>query len=207
MALMEADLGITSMAMDGGNNSRYAADDQLLVKFYHHPTLNQAKSDDAGRPVYEEIVFIEIRIPGDKDSVVIRKATDMDIDRFPEHYRKFKARDTEDHIEGTLLDEWPGITRSQCEDLKFFNIRTVEQLASLNDSSAQNVMGAQILKSRAVAYLEDADANAAKQALAAQKQENEELRGLIAELSAKIDAQAEEPAPKKRGRPKKVAEE
>ena len=207
MALMEADMGITNMAMDAGSNNRFQGDETLLVKFFSHPKLNQAKSADEGRPIYEEQPYIQIMQPGNKDSIIQRPATDMDKNRFAEHFRKFQARETEEHIEGTLLENWPQITRSQVEELRFFNVRTVEQLVNMSDSNGQGLMGIGLLKQKAQAYLEDSDANAAKQALADQKAENEELRGLIAELSAKMDAQSEEPAPKRRGRPKKAVEE
>jgi len=207
MALMEADMGVTSMAMDSGANNRYQGDEVLLVKFFNHPKLNQTRSAEEGRPIYEEVPYIQIMQPGNKDSIIQRPATARDKDRFVEHYRRFEARSTEEHIEGTLLENWPQVTRSQVEELKFFNVRTVEQLVNMSDSNAQGLMGINLLRQKAQAYLDDADSNAAKQQLADQKAENERLQALIAELSEKVDNMDAEEAPKRRGRPKKAAEE
>mgnify|MGYP003645014497 CR=1 FL=1 len=147
----------TDLAM---NNGRYANDSHLLVKFFMHPRLQQALSEEAGRPIYKEEVYISIMQPGNKDSIPIRPAMEMDKQRFAEHFRKFEARESQDTVEGTLLDEWAGITRSQAEELKFMNVKTVEQLASMSDSNAQNVMGLNMLKQKANKFMETAEADA-----------------------------------------------
>lgn len=203
--LNEADHGLTEMAMQG-QQGRYAADNTLLVRFFKHPKLSSTRSAEEGRPIYEEVDYIQIMSPGNKDSIIQRPADDMDKNRFAEHYQKYKARGSDDEVlEGTRLEDWPGITRSQCEELKFFNIHTLEQIMATADSNAQNIMGFGLLKQKAEAYLTDADANAAKQALADQKRENEELRALIAALNDRLDEQEDEkPAPKRRR--KKVEE-
>ena len=119
------------------------------------------------------------RKPGNKDSIVIRPATSMDKQRFAEHYRKFEAREDQEALEGTLLDEWPGISRSQCEELKYLNIRTVEQLAAVSDSNAQGVMGISFLKQKAEKYLEESKSGANEAKIA-------ELEAKIRELSEKM---------------------
>ena len=87
---MEADLGITSMAM--GNEGRHAMDRTLAVRFYMHPRLDGAETKKQGRNVFKETMYIEIMTPGNKDSIIRRPATEMDVARFPEHHAKFKAR-------------------------------------------------------------------------------------------------------------------
>jgi hypothetical protein len=151
--LQEAEHGLTAMAMQG-QQGRYAADETLLVKFFMHPQLNNARTKEEGRPIYEEKPYIQIMQPGNKDSIIIRPATRMDKERFAEHFRKFEAREDQDAIEGTLISEWPGVTRAQAEELKYLNVVTVEQLASISDSNAQNIMGIQLLKQKAERYLE-----------------------------------------------------
>jgi hypothetical protein len=182
MSLQEADYGSTEMAMK--NQSRFAADDTLLVRFYTHPRRHPTKSEAAGRPIFEETPYIQIMQPGNKDSIIIRPVTEIDRNRFPEHYRKFMAREDQDHIEGTLLEEWPAVTRSQVEELRYLNIRTVEQLASVSDVNSQNVMGIQILKSKAEKYLEAASSNATADALDAANARIDELMAMVKESSA-----------------------
>jgi Zn-dependent metalloprotease len=177
--LQEAEYGLTDIAM---NPSRFQGDEFLLVKFYMHPRYMTGKSEQSGRPVYEETEYLQIMKPGDRDNVIQRPATKMDKQRFAEHYRKFKAREDQESFEGTLLEEWPAITRSQAEELKFLNIRTVEQLANVADNYAQNIMGVNVLKSKAKAFIEAADKNATNEALADANAQIEELRQQIAAM-------------------------
>lgn len=196
--MIESEYGTTELAM---NQSRFHGDQTLLVRFFMHPWQDKSESSEQGRPIYVEKPYIEIMQPGNKDSIIKRPASERDKQRFPEHWRKFQAREDQDTVTGTLLDEWPGVTRSQCEELKFLNVRTVEQLAEIADSNAQNIMGIAVLKQKAQRYLEASKEERATAALAEVKGENAELRAMIEELQAKT---ADNPAPKKRGRPKKA---
>ena len=185
--MQEAEMGTTSMAM-GGNNGRYQGDDRLLVRFYMHPAKDVAATIEAGRPIFKEVPYIHIMQPGNKESIIHRKATQMDKDRFVEHYRKFTAREDQEVIEGTPLIEWPGITRSQAEELKFYHVVTVEQLANMSDTNAQNFRGMGELKRRAVAFLELSAENAGAEALAEANLRNEELQALVADMSKRLAA-------------------
>jgi len=184
---MEAGYGLTDIAMRAGsNNARYANDDSLFVKFFRHPRLNRSASEAEGRPIYVETDYIEIRQPGNKTSVICRPASQMDKERFPEHWKKYEARITEEHVEGTRLEEWPGITRSQVEELRFFNVRTVEQLVSMSDNNGRNIMGFNMLKQKAKEFLDLAD----KEAI---KKRDEHIASLEARLAAlEAGDQAEE---------------
>jgi hypothetical protein len=202
MSLHEAEHGITDLAM---NNGRYHGDETLLVKFYMHPRKNLQKSKEAGRPIFKEVPYIQIMQPGNKDSIVIRPATDMDKARFVEHFRKFEAREDQEAVEGTLLEDWAGITRSQCEELKYLNIRTVEQLAAVSDSNAQGIMGIGFLKEKANKFIEDTAGDATKEALADMQSKYD---ALILQMS---EAPVEKPKRKRRSKAEmdaaKLAEE
>ena len=191
MALNEALHETTDLAM---NNSRYHNDDRLLVKFFMHPRANQRKSKEAGRPIYEEIPYIQIMQPGNKDSIIIRAAREKDKHRFAEHYRKFEARESQDTVEGTRLDDWPAITRSQAEELKFLNVKTVEQLAGMSDVNAQNVRGLTLLKQKAVKFLKTSEANATAEKFADLEAKYESLILQMAE------GKSEKPKRKRRSR-------
>ncbi len=183
MSLQEADYGQTEQAF-GGINARFANDSVLAVKFYIHPKLSQKKSEEAGRPIYEEIDYISIMQPGNKDSIIMRPATSIDKGRFPEHYKKFKAREDQEAVDGTPLTEWPGISRSQCEELRYMNCRTVEQLVDMSDSNAQSIMAIGALQERARKFLE----RASKDATSAQLQESEEKVSNLTERLEKLES-------------------
>jgi hypothetical protein len=204
--LNEAMHDTTDLAMNSG--ARHG-DETLLVKFFKKPKLNSAKTTEAGRPIYEERDHIQIMQPGNKDSIIIRPATNMDRDRFAEHFRRYEAREDQEAIEGTMLEDWAGITRSQCEELKYLNIRTVEQLVSVSDSNAQNVMGITHMKQRAKKYLDDTAGDATAEALETAKNEIAELKAAFAAMQEgqKVNVPVEEirplekiPEPKKRTR-------
>ena len=181
--LQEGDYGQTELAMQGASG-RYLGDSTLLVKFFLNPKLNQGKSAEAGRPIYEDVPYVQIMQPGNKDSIVIRPATQMDKSRFAEHWKKYLAREDQEAIEGTPIEEWAGVTRSMVEELKYMNIRTVEQLATLSDTHASKIMGIQNLKAKAAKYLESAKDTATAEALAA-------ANARIDELMARLDANNE----------------
>ena len=193
--VMEAEHGLTSMAM---NTGRHNGDEVLLVRFYTHAKRNQTRSEAEGRPIFEDTDYIEIMQPGNKDSIVKRPATAMDKNRFAEHFRKYQARQDDEHIDGTMIDQVTWVTRAQCEEMKFLNIRTVEQLAGLSDSNAQGIMGIQSLKAKAVKYLESSKEAATSEALAEQKELNAQLMARLESL------EAEKEKPKKRTRTKKA---
>ncbi|WP_395443572.1 hypothetical protein [Caulobacter sp. UC70_42] len=111
-------------AADKGDNAR--------PRFYSKPVKNNFRSESEGRPVFEDKEFVEILVPGDRKTVVDTLVKDEHKRRWPREYAAFKAGQ-EVPVEGTPLEEWPQITRSQVEELKFAHIRTVEQLASLPD--------------------------------------------------------------------------
>lgn len=204
--LAEADSGLTAMAM-AGQQGRFQGDEYLLVRFFIHPKRDPQRSAAEGREIFVDTPYISIMQPGNKDSIVIRPATKMDKDRFAEHWRKFQARtgDEEDVIEGTLLSEWPGCTRAQVEELRYLNVRTVEQLAGMSDSNSQNIMGIQLLKTKAKKYLEAADKSATAEALADLQAKYDALIQASAAEQGSMELSGE--APKKRGRPKKAEQE
>lgn len=187
---------------------RHQADSNLLVRFFKHPRKNEARTKEEGREIYEEQDYVQIMQPGNKDSIISRPATPRDKQRFAEHFAKYQARETEsEHIEGTLLSEWPALNRAQVEELKFLNIHTVEQLANVADSNAQNIMGIQLLKQKAATYLETAKDTAVAEALADAKAENEELRSQVSDLAMKVELLTESKPRKRRTKAQIEADE
>ena len=191
MSLQEADMGMTNLAMAGAN-ARYNNDEQLFVKFEMHPKQNTEKTKEEGRPIFEEVPYVNIMQPGNKDSIIMRPATEMDKRRFHKHWRRFEDREDQNPAEGTLLEEWPGVTRSMCEELKFFNVRTVEQLAGMSDSNTQNFMGIGFYKQKAQDYINASDKNATVGALADANTRIDELMEAIESLKAQLPDPEEE---------------
>lgn len=184
--MQEAEMGITSMAFSNGQQR--TGDENLLVKFYMHPRKIQSESEAEGRPIFKDVPHINIMQPGNKDNIINRVATSQDISRFAEHYRKFEARVSQEPEGGTPLDEWPAVTRSQVEELRFYNVLSVEQLAGMSDSNAQNFRGINSLRTKAKAFLEFSKENAGAEALATATARNDQLEETIAKLSERLSA-------------------
>ncbi len=176
-----ADESTTSMA------ENYAAgDERLMVRFYLRPMKDDALSLKEGRPIFVEQEYIEIVVPGDKDNTVNRPIRDEDKARFPKHYEKW-ATTGKQAVIGTPLEAWPQITRAQCEELRFFNVTTVEALANLADVHASRFMGLHDLKKKAASFLLAAQADAPNQKMEAELQKRDDT---IAALQASLQEQA-----------------
>ena len=162
-----------------------------LVKFFHKLRPNKAKDvldpAHADMPSSVDVLYIDIRQPGSRDPI-IRPATakDTNVD-FPRHYNAFKSR-TAPPTEGFPLADWPGITRSQVEELSFFNIKTVEHLANMADVHTDKVRGLVTLKQKAKVYLDDLKDSAASNALVAMNKKLEATNAALEERLAIMEA-------------------
>jgi uncharacterized coiled-coil protein SlyX len=182
--LQEADYDTTALA--------YGKDEEkLIVRFFKHPHKNEHKTEEEGRPIYDDIDYVSIRIPGDKTSEILRPIRAEDKLRFPKHWLQYQTNETQG-ISGTPLTEWPAISRSQVEELAFFNVKTVEQLAELSDVHCQKWPGVQSLKVRAKAFLEMASSSTAPiERLSAALEERDNIiatmRQQMADLQNSVD--------------------
>lgn len=187
--MLEADHSLTQMALNSQN--RFAGDEKVYAEFYIHPKRNPQKSLDAGRDIYEDTPYVKIMAAGDKDNIVQRPVRDTDKQRFPKQWQAFVNKE-EQVQEGTPLAEWAGISRSQVEELKFYNIRTVEALANMPDSANANFMAIGALKQKAKAFMEDSRLMAPIERL---NIENTNLRAEINKLKDMINNLSSSPAP------------
>ena len=190
---LEADAGLTALAMQQG-------DDKTFAQFYMRSVQDKVETVAQGRPIFVEKPYIKIMVPGDKDNIVDRPVRSTDKERYPRQWQAFEQK-LEQPLEGTPLAEWPGLTRAQVDELAFFGVKTVEALASLADAQAQKFMGIQALKAKANDYLEAAKTNAPLDQL---REENMMLQNKLAALEDQIAQLAAEQKPSRR---RKSAEE
>jgi hypothetical protein len=171
-------------------DNRFAGDAKLYVVFHMHAVKNGFKSEQEGRPIFEDVPYIRIHVPGDKTSVVEHAVTDEEKMRFPAQWEKFQ-KNMEQSPEGTPLEQWPLLTVSQVHEFKALNVLTVEQLAGMADASAQRFMGGNELRRKAQAFLKVSKDTAEAQRLATA---NDELTARLAaqdELINKMAARLE----------------
>lgn len=183
---MEFDADVLDFARPG------AGDDKLFVVFYKGVLKEEDASVQAGRPIYKDYDMVRIYTPGDRNNVIDRPMCESDMVRWPKQYAAFKAGASEEaQLVGTLLTDWPGVGRAMCEELRYFGIRTVEQLADANDAACIRVPGLFQLKKAAAIWLDKAKATAeatkaAKELEEAQAQRAADQR-TIADLAAKVE--------------------
>ena len=195
----EAPYDLTSMAMSYAENTGPAINpadyEGLLVRFVMQPHHDQGKSREQGRPIFTEIPYVDIKTPGDRTSHIFRPAVEVDKRRWPKHWKAFEDKSATPN-EGTPLVQWPAINRALVEELKFFHVHTVEQLAELNDSACQNFMGIREWKERAKVFLEmskeSAEADKLAHELSKRDHEIEALKEQVGELLAKIPKEESE---------------
>ena len=181
----------------------------LHIRFYEATVKNNRKSTEAGRPVHDAVDMVEIRIAGDKQTVINAPANDKSKfipghghisykERFPRHWEAYERTKT-NVLDGTPLEEFPAIDAARRADLKAVNIHTIEALASVDDNKARKLgMDGTKLRDMARDYLAKAEANAPISALAEENaQMKDQLSALEAELARLKNAQAETPKGKK----------
>lgn len=163
---------------------------RLVVRFYHEPVKNNTKSATEGRPIFDELLFIEILAPGDRNTRVNRKVRDEDKARFPAAWARFeRGQTTASH--GTPIEQWPALGVRDVAEMKAMNIFTVEQIADLPDSFASKYVGLATYRNQAKAYIAAAadSALAQKQALEIEERNARisDLEGQVKDLATKLE--------------------
>jgi len=192
------------------------ADAQLLVKFFMKEREDKLETQQQGRPIFKEREYVEIRVPGKRDALACRPATEDDKRRFPRHYQMFKDR-VEPPQDGTPLAEWPQISRSMAEELAFLRVKTVEQFVNMSDGDAARIRGGMGLKEKAKAFLKYSDQTklisekqALEERLAKQDEEMAKMRSMLEQMQPEnaepnpavspppeIEGEADAPPPRK----------
>ena len=163
-------------------------------RFNYKAVPNKLKSDEAGRPIHDQIEWVTVIIAGDRNSQPSHKVSDIDRAKWPAEYRAFKNGEKMP-IQGTPLNEWSQLSVNQVADLGSLGILTVEMLAGLSDEQIQSFgLGGLQLREKAKAYIESSKDQAYPQQMAVKvvqltedndflKQQNEQLKATLAQAS------------------------
>jgi hypothetical protein len=105
---------------------------------------------------------------------------------------------------GTPLGIWPGVNQAQASALKTFGIRTVEEVASMEEGVMNRVPlpGMRSLRENAKRFLEARDSTRVEEELAKRDAKIEVLTAQLENLAIQFSEQ-QEPARRKPGRPPK----
>jgi hypothetical protein len=159
------DLSPTPFASPSGINwnghtgtVQYGKSDGQVVMFYNRSVQDAAKSQEQGRPYFEDKIYVRYFTPGEQRTQINdRPANRNDQMRWALQWAQFQANKAQT-VEGTpislLYPDHPSI-EAQCRAAGVF---TVEQLAALSAHAIESVgMGAQAWVNYAVKYLEVAN--------------------------------------------------
>lgn len=192
------------LASDDANPAFVGArnpDDALVVHFYNRPVEQPFESSKAGRPIYRDVIYVRIDVPGLKEMQVDIPARDDHQRRFPRQWAHFQQRTQGDAREvGTPLTEWPVLTRSQAEELRGLKFFTVESLANASDAAMQNIgmlggMAVHTLRDKARAFLTAATNSALPQHQAQELAKANAEISMLKEQMAALAANVAKPAP------------
>ena len=92
------------------------ADSRLAVKFYKRAVKQEYESMEAGRPIFKDVDFVRIMIPGDNLTEIDTYAQESHKQRFPKQWLQYQAsQDSSSEIHGTPVEQWPLISQSQAQ--------------------------------------------------------------------------------------------
>jgi hypothetical protein len=177
---------------DWGGMVRYGNDRNLVVMFYMKSVHNPLKSMQAGVRYHDDVPYVRIHHPGERDQVIDRPVNDADKQRWPKQWMQFK-NGREQVCDGTPIDmlfpSWPSIA----DNLRSYGVHTVEQCADMSSHAMDSIgMGAQDYQTRAKEYLEaarsGADYHKYQDEVATLKRENDRLKRDVETLSAQFGA-------------------
>lgn len=130
-------------------------DKNLIVSFFIDKKLMGAKSEAAGKPIYEDREYVKIMIKGQDKQIVIEEVRPHHKQKYPIAYMLFQQNKPAPVI-GTPIEMLPGVGPSMAHHLKGMHIRTVEDVANVTDENTLQAIGAgaRDLVRRAKAWLE-----------------------------------------------------
>lgn len=167
--------------------------------FYRRPLKDSFRSEKEGRAIYYDADFVRIEIPGESKLRPDRAVTDEDKKRWPKSWEAYQ-QGLAQPLMGTPIEEWPPLSPSQVETFKAAGIRTIEDIAALNDSGV-GMLGPNGYKIRDAAKRHLQPADDAVKTLQAQVAElmraNQEMSARLAQTGAAPPAPAMPVAPAK----------
>jgi len=166
-------------------------DSALIVRFFVKPKLLGLRSKQAGRPVYEDREYVEIKVKGQDKQVAVHPVKEEHKQRFPIAYMQFQSKKPAPVI-GTPVEMLPNLGPSLAMHLKSINIRTIEDLSNISDENTLQAigMGARELVNRAKQWVSGSSTKEAglQEQIEKAKAENEQLREMVAQMQSRMEA-------------------
>lgn len=197
---------------------QFSLPDGTVLFMYRDAAKNEAATERTGRPIFDEVLYVEVFSPGSRGSSptfeLERKFAPESAeiagreykrsphyDKYIEYVKRFDLMDDTGGIAGTPLKEWPELTRSAIATYVAMGIHSVEALANVSDERLTS-MGpeARTVREKAKAFLAAANDTTVATKLAAENErlrvELEQAKQRLAELgNVKLAVKVETDAP------------
>ena len=181
------------LASDAANSQFLGAhnpDAALVVKFYSKAVHQPFRSDKEGRPIYEDVDYIQIFTPGNQLNIIDTPVRGEHKMRFAQQWAMYQAGKGSGMEVGTPVNQWPFLSAAQAEEFRAVKFFTVEQLANASDVQLQSLgmiggMNPMVIRDRAKAFLSAAAGAAPMESMAA---ENAELKQQMADMQKQVQA-------------------
>jgi len=174
-------------------------DENLYAEFYIKPVKQNFASEEAGRPIFQDVVYVKIMTPSDQLTQIDTIAREDHKARFPRQWAHFQNKQAgQQQVIGTPVGEWPQLTASAAEELRALKFFTVELIANANDGQLQRIgmiagMSPNSLRDKAKAFLNlanDSAEEAKREAeIAELKAQNEQIKAETAKQIAEMQEQ------------------
>jgi len=182
-------------------------DKGVVAVFRNDVVKNPVKSAQAGRPIFDDVEYVELRHPGSKDVGVYpsmeRSHWAEDpvsgeqipvtfAERFSKQYQQFKAHDQQTKS-GTPLDYLTFLTAAKRAELRALNIYTAEALSTIDGNELKNLgPGGREMKNQTIEFLANSSDMAKVTRLEAEL-ENIKARNQVLEDDLKLMPKVNEP--------------
>lgn len=179
--------------------------DRRMVRFANVPKMNAVKTEEAGRPIYENQTVLFVRHPGERDETAVAMKEHHKYE-FPRQWAAFEAGNAPE-AEGTPLSVLFPSDPAIVQHLRARHIFTAEQLAGLTADAKMRVgMGVEGYVSQAQKFLDAAERAApVHQMEAALRRRDEEIEALKTQLLAL--AESKRPGRRRRDDPDPAEDE
>lgn len=161
-------------------------DERLMIRFFKKAARDDEASAASGTMRFKEVECIQIMVPGDRDNILIRPLGEGDKRRFGKQYEDWKRTGDGETMSGTPLEMWGKLTLPQIEEFRYIGVRTLEQLAELNDNACMKLPGAVALKQKAADFIklqrEEAPLRKVQEELASRDRQIQELMDRLKKL-------------------------
>lgn len=120
-------------------------DSSVLANFSDEYIQNEFLTAQQGKPAYDHMIQVTLEYPGNNLNTFAYRFTPESGDggnewteRFPKQWEAFRNQ-KEQVPDGSPIELWPPLDKRRVMQLKSIRIHTVEQLASLTDTTGPNI--------------------------------------------------------------------